>query len=86
MYKPNTYPRTYQMHSNSLLSPDSTSPGCPPLVQLIGQIASRLILPVYLFPEHSVDVFITLIKAKSNILSRISRLRNDFSGITNGSS
>ena len=56
------------MHSNSLLSPDSTSPGCPPPVQLIGQIASRLILPVYLFPEHSVDVFITLIKAKSNIL------------------
>lgn len=74
------------MHLNSFFPPDSTSPGCPPPVQLIGQIASRLILPVYLFPEHFVDVFITSIKAKSNILSRISRLRNDFSDITNGSS
>ena len=74
------------MHSNSLLSPGSTSPGCSPPVQLIGQIASRLILPVYLFHEHSIDVFITLIKAKSNILSRISHLRNDCSDITNGSS
>lgn len=74
------------MHLNSFFPPDSTSPGCPPLVQLIGQIASRLILPVYLFPEHFVDVFITSIKAKSNILSRISRLRNGFSDITNGSS
>lgn len=59
------------MHSNSLLSPGSTSPGCSPPVQLIGQIASRLILPVYLFPEHSIDVFITLIKAKSNMLRMI---------------
>ena len=74
------------MHLSSLFPPDSTSPGCPPSVQLFGQIASRLILPVYLFPEHFVDVFITSIKAKSNILSRISRLRNDFSDITNGSS
>lgn len=31
-------------------------------------------------------MFIILIKAKSNILSRISRLRNDCSDITNGSS
>lgn len=73
------------MHLNSLFPPDSTSPGCPPPVQLIGQIAAGL----FCLSICSLNIplmFIILIKAKSNILSRISRLRNDCSDITNGSS